>query len=65
MAKKEKKIQGMTYSQWQDLICLIHKEQCKIRKSNGIMDKIIKKTVIWSDLNEMEEKVRTVCFKFH
>ena len=65
MANKQKKIQGMTSSEWQDLICLIHKEQCKIRNSNGVMDKIIKKAVIWSNLDEMEEKVRKVCFKFH
>lgn len=61
---KERRIKGMTHREWQDLICLVHKEQTRSRGSNGIMDKIIKKTVIWN-LDELEEKIRKVCFEFH
>ena len=64
LQSKGKLIQGMSYREWQDLIVLVHKAQIKREKSNGIMDKIIEKAVIWTNLDELEEKIREVCFKF-
>lgn len=68
-----KTIAGLTQRQWQCLIQLVHKAQTKRddtkrgRKRGGIdgqMDKIIRESVIWDNLDELEEKIRTNCFKF-
>ncbi|KKK85326.1 hypothetical protein LCGC14_2774430 [marine sediment metagenome] len=68
--KTEKKIKGMTHREWQILIQLIHKfevnyeDKKRGRKSNSQMDKIIRDSVIWENVHELEDKVRKVCFEF-
>ena len=67
---KPKMIAGLTYRDWQILIQLIHKYEVNYedkergRKSRGMMDKIIRDSVIWEDIHELEERVRKNCFKF-
>jgi hypothetical protein len=72
MTNKVKKIAGMTHSEWSDIMKLVHKAQTERderqrgKKRGGLagtMDKIIRECPIWN-LDELEEKVRSVCLKF-
>lgn len=58
-----KTIMGLNHREWQDILVLIHKHQSKGK--NGMMDKIINKTVIWSDDSKLEKAITKICFKFH
>jgi len=51
---------GLNIREWRDLLILVHKQQSKNRY--GKMDKIIKKTTIWSNMDRLEEGIKKVIF---
>ena len=70
--KKPKTIQGMNHRDWCTILQLIHKAQTKRddtkrgRKRggmDGMMDKIIHESVVWNNLDRLEESIREICFK--
>ncbi len=69
---KQKTIGGLTKQDWNNMIVLVHKYETAYedfkrgKKRGGIdgsMDKIIRECPIWQDIQELEEKIRTNCFK--
>ena len=65
---------GLNHRQWQDIIMFIHKAETfydywksgkKQRGQDGQMDNIIMESMSWSDLPQIEESIRQICFSFH
>lgn len=62
---------SLTVREWQDIIMLIHKYEThyedfqrgrKRGGQSGLMDKIIRESIPFNKIQELEEKVRTIIF---